>query len=227
MAAINHPVPVNGKVEVLDAKQPGSDFFTPDVKGGIFTTTKGETFPVSKEQAKNYTAEEIAAVITIISDVMRGASFSEIDAALQKEVPYLSNMFQGLDAKIIVHTSGLDVPYLHIKNFPLPDRFLPKDKEDILISLANFPRTPPHGIMIRPDSVNAEKIASILDGHVYSSVIGSEEDYSLAQSLGYRWVCFHYADKKWVYIKDNPMQGDCLVKYIQLLFYALDGKYLN
>ncbi len=157
---------------------------------------------------------------------------------IRKEVPYIINLLsrmedsRGNTANAEFFIDGYEIPYLSIENFVLPDRFAKnghEDHEDIIIFLPNFPSTPPNGVYVPTDSPHLEEIKTALGGHVYGHNYNAmpEDSFDEVHTDGYTWVCFHYENNIWHYDFDNPMKGDCLCKYIETVFLALDGKYIK
>lgn len=149
----------------------------------------------------------------------------------EKEAPSLHRLFSRFESSSgepVTWAARLDakVPYMEIKNFPLPDSYCPKDYEDIIISLANYPDSPPNGIYIHKNSItNLEKIKSALEGHIYDITYNAKDSYKNLEDKGWLWICFHMENNSWKYNFDSPMKGDCLYGYLLLLFAALDGNY--
>lgn len=151
---------------------------------------------------------------------------------LKQELSYLFKYFDRFDSpqnkKITVDVFILNVPipYIKINNFPLPDKFAPNDQETIIISLANYPDSPPNGIYVHKDSSKTLRlIEDSLDGHIHNKTYNSDHEMQKLEEHGWRWVCFHLKDNKWKYNLNNPIKGDCLYSYIKLLSAALDGNY--
>lgn len=148
-----------------------------------------------------------------------------------KEVPHLKGLFsrfvssKGKETTWEAHFDNTKVPFMEIYNFVLPDNFEPHDQENIIISLANYPDSPPNGIYIHKNSKNIRKVEEALGGHVMSTTYYAKDNFSSIEEQGWRWVCFHMENSSWKYNFDNPLKGDCLYGYIQLLFAALNGNY--
>jgi len=148
----------------------------------------------------------------------------------EKEAGHLTNLlnrFQSSGGNPSGWEACLDteVPYLIIYNFTLPEKFEPKDQEDIVISLANYPDSPPNGIYIQKTSTrNLSLIKESLKGHIYDKTYNTEDEIKTLEK-NWDWICFHMKDNKWKYNFEEPLKGDCLYGYLLLLFSALDGKY--
>ena len=148
-----------------------------------------------------------------------------------KEVPHLEGLFSRFESckgGLTTWEAQFDaeVPYFQISNFTLPENFEPNDQETIIISLANYPDSPPNGIYVHKKSTrNLEKIKSALEGHVYDSTHNTEDNLEALKSNGWKWICFHMENNSWRYNFRNPIKGDCLYSYLLLLFAALNGNY--
>lgn len=148
-----------------------------------------------------------------------------------KEAPYIKKLFSRSGSTKGGATSWLvefdaDVPFMEIFNFPLPDGYLPKDHEDITISLANYPDSPPNGIYIHGDSkTNIRKINEAIGKHVHDKTYYAQDNFEKFEKKGWKWVCFHMDNNSWNYNFETPIKGDCLYSYLLLLFAALNGKY--
>lgn len=153
------------------------------------------------------------------------------EKSFAKEAPHIKKLFSQSGATQGGMTSWKvffeeKVPYIQINNFPLPDSYLPKDYEDIVISLANYPDSPPNGIYIHGDSKsNIRKINEAIGKHVYDTTYYAQDKYEQLEKIGWKWVCFHMGNSSWKYNFDNPIKGDCLYSYLLLLFAALNGNY--
>lgn len=143
---------------------------------------------------------------------------------IRKEAPYIVELLsrmegnQGNIASAEFFIDGYEIPYLLIENFVLPDRFAKngyEDHEDILIPLHNHPYNPPFGFYIPTNSPHLSEIKKLFGL------------YALHDSNGYTWIDFAYNLERWDYNFDNPIKGDCLCKFIESIFLALEGKYLK
>lgn len=184
---------------------------------------------IRREDAENRNIADYSDYITNQTDIVKAGHRREL---LERDLLLFNAKFPS--AEVDIYPDKGHVEYIVIKNFHLPETYTSrkgKEKyyvsptEDIVVILADYPDSGPHGVHIRRDSLNRKKIEKALRrGHVFDEKLGGSEDTTELEKLGWDWLCFHY-DREWDFRPKNINEGDCLAKYFINLYVALSGEF--
>ncbi|RLU01751.1 hypothetical protein [Ketobacter sp.] len=107
---------------------------------------------------------------------------------------------------------------LAVQQFPLPDRFLPKDNVNLVVDLDPVPGAPPKGFFIieKDNRSTIDAISAALGGHLFNA---ETAPYDTPKFKGGIWICHHYAGHTWKFNANNPAAGDNIAKFLET-FYA-------
>lgn len=217
-------IPVNGQAVPIDDIKTVGEVVPAGVKS-VTVTANGGIKTISRKEAERMNLDDVTRIDTGFAGVEKGSSVRAIEY-INKEIPSIANFLSpiyannGKRAKIALN-DYCGVAFLQIMDFPLPNRFGQNDTEDILLALPNYPSEPPHGIHIAKGSANKQKISDALAGHIFGqTMVAPQHDYGDLDKTT-DWVCFHYENYRWNYDYNNPTQGDCLYKYLQHIWEAL------
>ena len=215
---------------IADIMPSSSDIVLAKTSDGIYEV-------ITREAAQERSLSDFASYLTNQTDMVKaGAKLKYLneDLALFYQNFLSDHLQKGTKIEVYGEDVDKDVDYICIRNFPLPnfytvegeykDEYKPT-KEDIIVVIAEYPEFSPHGIHIRSDSPNRERIEEALRGHLYDAAIGHPEDTEDLEEQGWNWLCFHYEGKRWNFNLKDIKRGDCLAKYFINLYVALSGVY--
>ena len=106
-----------------------------------------------------------------------------------------------------------------LKNFPLPNKYLPHDEIDLVLVTSNYPQKPPQGMHVLQSRENGKLLSQLQEkfGHTYDRAAVSEAE----EIEGYSWLCVHYKNFKWEFDLD---WGDNLYKLLTVFSNLLEGE---
>lgn len=142
------------------------------------------------------------------------------------EFPYVKN------SRAVI---GDNEDWIELINFPLPAFTTVNGRridfrtevDNIVIITSDYPDFPPRGVHFHKNSPNLEIFQQALNSHVFDGILGvshkHKDEIKQLEDQGWMWMCFHYDDYRWNFNSRNIKSGDCLYKYIEMLFARLSG----
>lgn len=194
---------------------------------------------VPYEDAKRRQLAQYESITTMQTPVIRGGATRDL---LELDLSFIQSFYNGIEPhpegrRIDVFPNRNNADYLVLRNFPLPDGFVDEygqlhryqpDYENIVVVIPDYPEVGPRGVHVKKDSAwNLNVIKQALKGHIYQDVVGGRHDLSGLRERGWQWICFHYTNDEWKFNTQNIVAGDCLAKYVESLFIALSGAFIN
>ncbi|GHU30461.1 hypothetical protein AGMMS50256_17430 [Betaproteobacteria bacterium] len=109
---------------------------------------------------------------------------------------------------------------LWVVDFPLPDKYAPEDRLDLLFDIHEYPDNSPRGIFLKESSTN-QTLLSHLQSKFNVFAGGVSFHNAPKPPPGWLWVCYGHLDG-WRYNIQHPNRGDNMLKLLQSFWRVLE-----